>query len=168
MLCTAMVAAAIGLQSPSAAPSSPPNPCAAPASRQFDFWAGSWTVKNPQGKIAGTNRIETILGGCALQENWSGAGGMSGTSLNFYDPADGRWHQLWVDGSGTILRLAGGLVDHRMVLEGETPRKTGGAMRHRITWEPLTGGRVRQLWEQSSDGGQSWKVAFDGTYERQR
>jgi hypothetical protein len=25
---------------------------------------------------------------------------------------------------------------------------------------------VRQLWEQSSDGGATWTVAFDGTYTK--
>jgi hypothetical protein len=36
----------------------------------------------------------------------------------------------------------------------------------RITWSQLPGGKVRQFWESSTDGGKTWTVAFDGTYIR--
>ena len=51
------------------------DPCAAKESHQFDFWIGDWNVVDPAGKVAGHNRIEAILGGCALAEHWDGAGG---------------------------------------------------------------------------------------------
>ena len=50
--------------------------CDAAVRRQFDFWVGDWSV-TVGGQPAGDNRIEKILGGCALLENWTGAGGMS-------------------------------------------------------------------------------------------
>ena len=65
--------------------------CVAAEMRQFDFWVGDWTVTD-RGKLAGRNHIERILGGCALLENWSGAQGGAGKSLNFYDSDDARWH----------------------------------------------------------------------------
>jgi len=40
-------------------------------------------------------------------------------------------------------------------------RKTLG----RMTFFPQDG-TVRQLWEQSVDGGKTWSVAFDGLYTR--
>ena len=36
----------------------------------------------------------------------------------------------------------------------------------RITWTPLDGGRVRQHWESTTDGGKTWVTAFDGLYTR--
>jgi hypothetical protein len=33
-----------------------------------------------------------------------------------------------------------------------------------MTFSPLPEGKVRQLFEQSIDGGQTWKTGFDGTY----
>jgi len=54
-----------------------------------------------------------------------------------------------------------------MVLKSAAPAKKGAPI-DRITWEPLPGGDVRQLWEQSSDGGATWTVAFDGRYTRKR
>ena len=40
-------------------------------------------------------------------------------SINYYDPADRKWHQDWVGGDGTILHLRGELVGNAMVLSGE-------------------------------------------------
>src|SRR5437763_13229762 len=57
-----------------------PKPCATPAHRQFDFWLGDWEVHNPAGKRVGHNRISAVHDGCALQEQWQGDGGFSGTS----------------------------------------------------------------------------------------
>ncbi len=75
--------------------------CVGPEHRQFDFWIGVWEVHTPDGKAAGTNRIERILGGCVLQESWIGAGGMRGMSFNMYSAADQQWHQTWVDSGRT-------------------------------------------------------------------
>ncbi|MFQ5678572.1 MAG: hypothetical protein ACE5HP_03855 [Gemmatimonadota bacterium] len=141
--------------------------CADSAHRQFDFWLGEWEVTNPAGKAAGTNRITRILGGCVLREEFTSAsGGYAGTSLNIYDAAGGRWHQTWVDTRGLLLRLDGGLRDGRMVLEGDRVDRQGRSVRDRITWEALEGGRVRQVWTVSRDGGESWSRVFEGIYSR--
>jgi hypothetical protein len=142
-------------------------PCAGAEHHQFDFWLGDWEVRTPDGKPSGTNRITRILGGCALREEWTGAGGSNGTSLNAFDAAARRWRQTWADDKGNVLLLTGSYREGKMVLEGESGSPKGPAtVRNRITWAPLPGGRVRQLWEASSDGGRSWAPAFDGTYAR--
>jgi hypothetical protein len=150
-------------------PDTPPaSACAAPEYRQFDFWLGRWDVTS-DGAPAGYNEVRAIHGGCALQENWVGAGegGISGTSLNAWDRATGRWHQTWIDSGGTLLQLDGGLEEGAMVLAGEQPAAPGGrAVRHRITWTPNPDGSVRQLWEASQDGGNTWNILFDGLYQR--
>jgi hypothetical protein len=142
--------------------------CSRPEYRQFDFWIGEWDVTLPDGRPAGTNRIQSIHGGCALREEWSGASGSSGTSLNALDPATGRWHQTWVDNGGVLLRLEGGMKGGAMELEGATVGADGVRTLQRIRWTPLGGTppRVRQLWEASTDGGRTWRVLFDGTYRR--
>ncbi len=143
-----------------------PRPCTSPLHRQFDFWVGTWDVVGAAGQFAGTNRIELVDGGCALFESWSsGGGGYTGRSLNSVS-SDGRWHQTWVDSSGLRLELAGGLVEGRMVLEGDTPASVPGRppVKNRITWSPESEGRVRQHWGTSADGGKTYTTAFDGTY----
>jgi len=146
---------------------SPAGPCSSAMHRQFDFWIGDWDVSSND-QPAGTNSVTTILNGCALQENWQGAGpgGVSGTSFNIYDQAKDKWHQTWVDSSGTLLELDGGLVAGNMILQGERPSADGSSTAiHRITWTPNADGSVRQLWEASSDQ-ETWTVLFDGLYIR--
>ncbi len=140
-----------------------PKPCSAPEYRQFDFWLGEWNVADA-GKHAGVNRITPLLGGCAVREEWKGASGLTGTSLNMWDSAKKRWTQTWVDDKGNVLFLVGGLQGPKMILEGDKPDGKGGTVTSRITWTPLPSKGVRQVWETSKDGGKTWEMAFDGDY----
>lgn len=133
--------------------------------RQFDFWLGDWTVRTPDGKLAGVNSIAREYGGCVLHERYSTQRGYSGESLNIYDATRKIWHQTWVDTSGTLLLLEGGLRDKSMVLEGQVLGPDGRVTKHRITWTPKADGSVRQHWESTDDKGQ-WSTAFDGAYTR--
>lgn len=132
--------------------------------RQFDFWVGEWEVRSPDGELLGHNTIRRVAGGCGLLEQWRGAGGGSGVSLNMYEPERRTWTQTWV-GTGSRLRLAGGLEEGRMVLTGDAPRDTPeGAVLDRVTWTPLDDGRVRQQWDVSGDEGSTWRTIFLGLY----
>jgi hypothetical protein len=162
LLCVSLPVLAQNSEDETAAP---PPLCSAGKFRQFDFWIGDWNVTS-DGQPAGTNSIHSIHNGCALMENWQGAGvgGISGSSFNIYDQANDRWHQTWVDSSGTLLQLDGGWDKDHMVLQGKRPAADGkGVTTHRITWTPNDDGTVRQLWEASQDG-QTWTVLFDGLY----
>ena len=165
-LTSAFVAAPGGAEAQAAA--APGSSCQTVEHRQFDFWVGRWEVFVPSGKKAGENRIEVIADGCALLEQWTGGGGVTGKSLNIYDTHDRRWHQTWVDNSGMLLMLTGGFVDRSMVMSttGPSPTDPKTTLQQRITWTPAADGTVRQLWESSSDDGRTWTVLFDGRYVR--
>jgi hypothetical protein len=159
-------AAAQSQQSPTATQSAPqPAPCSAPEFRQFDFWVGSWVVAGPDGKEQGRSEITREAAGCGINEHWTGAGGAPGVSLNYFDRADGKWHQHWVGGGGGVLHLAGGFDGKAMVMSGERQTRQG-RVTDRITWTPLQDGRVSQQWDTSTDGGKSWKTIFLGYYSR--
>ena len=150
-------------------------PPPAPVNHDFDFWIGDWNVTTPDGKPAGTNRIESVAGGRGLYENWEGAAqpnvqpGGSGKSLNAFNPAKNQWQQFWVGSGGNVLELAGGLLDGKMVLvSAERPLRDGRKVTNRITWTPNADGSVRQHWEQSFDAGVTWTTAFDGHYARKK
>lgn len=173
--------AALGLAAPARVQSAParaqtapaqpivkPGPCDGPEFRQFDFWIGDWDVFTPDGQLAGTNKVERILGGCVIAENWSGSKGTEGKSFNVFSTADKQWHQTWVDSQGTRLELAGTLGDNGMVLEGDSPVANGNGLKNRITWQKLPDGRVRQHWQVSADGGEKWTDAFIGLYTAKR
>jgi hypothetical protein len=142
-----------------------PEPCSASAYRQFDFWLGEWEVRNPNDEVVGSNFIRRILSGCVLHESWIGASGGRGQSHNIYNMQTDRWHQTWVDDSGKLLQLDGGLDDEgRMVLGGVTLGDDGASVLNEISWEPLERGQVRQVWRISQDDGSNWQVVFNGLY----
>ncbi len=163
LLAACLVASsAAAADAPPAAPNPPP--CSAPEHRQFDFWLGDWDVRGPAGKVVGRNQVTRLHGDCVVFESWTSANGkVTGSSFNLYDAQAKRWHQTWVDNTGSLLQLDGGLQDGRMVLVSAP-----GATMNRITWTPLPDGHVRQLWETSSDRGATWTTAFDGNYEKRK
>jgi hypothetical protein len=144
-------------------------PCDEPERRAFAFWIGEWEVHDTDGRLAGRNTITSLYDGCALREEWRGESGHRGMSLNAWSPRTRTWLQTWVDSSGLVLELAGGLVDGAMVLEGDAalPGPDEPLRRHRITWSVIDGDpdRVRQHWEASGPEG-GWETVFDGRYRR--
>jgi hypothetical protein len=140
------------------------HPCDAPEYRQFDFWIGDWEVQNPKGNVVGSNKVTREQDGCVLVEHWtSSRGGNTGTSFNYYDIRDKKWHQLYLSNSGNagaFPAMAGQLKDGKMVLisdETATPV-------FRWTWYVISPGHVRQMAERSSDGQKTWKTIWDSIY----
>ena len=101
-----------------------------------------------------------------IHEQYTAVGAYTGSSLNIYDASRKRWHQTWVDNGGLLLELNGEFRDGKMVLRGETLDSTGRVTQSRVIWTPSADGTLRQLWEQSTDGGATWTVAFDGIYSK--
>ena len=144
-------------------------PCSGDKNREFDFWIGDWDVTVVgSGQVAGTNRIESILGGCVLLESYDTPSGYAGNSHNAYDGQTGQWHQTWVDNAGVVLKLDGGLVDGKMVLSGPGLDQAGNAIINRITWTPHDDGSVQQTWDVSNYKGETWTNAFDGLYQKKK
>ncbi len=140
------------------------HPCESDARyRAFDFWAGDWDVY-ARGQLVGANHIDHISQGCALLENWTGAGGGGGKSLNYFDPADGKWRQSWVGSGGEIILYAGDWKDGAMRMAGQTRLPNGTQEAARGTWTPRPDGSIHQLLETSRDGGKTWTTGFDAIY----
>jgi hypothetical protein len=139
--------------------------------RQLDFWVGEWDVEMG-GATVGESRIEKILNDCVIFENWTSANGYSGKSFNVYDPDKKRWQQTWVDGTGRITEYYGAAKDGNLHYVSEsTTTGPDGKSQHvlgRMTFFNLGPGTVRQLWEQSTDEGKTWTVAFDGLYTKKK
>ncbi len=143
-----------------------PVPCVAAEYRQFDFWIGDWDVFMPDGRLAGSNRIEPVLNGCVLHEHWLG-GNLAGESFNAWDARRKHWHQTWVDAAGSVLLLEGRFDGSTMTLsDAAVPDKPDGRAINEIRWTPNADGSVRQHWRTSADGGQTWTSVFDGRYVR--
>lgn len=136
-------------------------PCTTAQAHQFDFWLGDWDV-TPNGSGPGTrsasSHITAEAGGCAVFEDFTDLS-YHGVSVNVYNPATQHWHQTYVDTDRARLIFEGGLVGGDMIL-------TMPNHADRITWSPLSGSRVRQHGEASTDGGQTWPTTtFDLIYD---
>lgn len=154
------------LASPAAAlAQAAPGPCATPEHGQFDFWVGRWKVSpTSRDRVVAESLIERLYDGCAVRENWMPKAGAGGGSLNAYVPADRGWRQVWVGKDGEWVEFRGGWTGQAMVLTGEWP--DGRPRTVRMTYTKASDGSVRQLGEESRDGGRSWSPSFDFTYRR--
>ena len=140
-----------------------------PAFKQFDFWLGSWNVTaKGSDKLAGTNVIKKIEGGCAISEEWKGASGTSGSSINHYNPITGKWQQRWVAAGAYSIDMIGEFDGTSLMLEGTIyyySNKTSFPFRG--TWTPNKDGSVQQFFEQYAPKKQEWVSWFDSRYVKQ-
>jgi hypothetical protein len=155
--------------SPAVTPSPTPAPsaaCVGPQYRQFDFWLGEWDLVGADGKKSAEDKVVSILGGCAIQESWTGVKSGQGLSLSAYDPATKHWHQTLMDDSGAVLKLEGEFADGKMILVGQRPsqKDKGVTITHRIAWTAMPDHRIKQYWEASTNGGRTWRPVFEGYY----
>lgn len=142
-------------------------PCSTPAHSQFDFWVGDWEVYSTAGDtIVGHNKINKILGGCVVEENWTGGSGFQGKSFNTYNVQDSTWNQVWVDMGGATYHFKGKFKDNVMHMKGKTPGRNGQMVWFDMSYHPQADGAVRQIWKMSTDKGESWNTAFDGMYRK--
>jgi tetratricopeptide (TPR) repeat protein len=142
-------------------------PCRSAEFRKFDFWVGDWDVHSPGGPSVGHNRVTLEQDGCLIVEHWTAAsGGQTGTSFNYYDVRDKKWHQLYLDNSGNagaFPAMAGNLIDGKMVLVTDDTQSPVS----RWTWYVIEPGKVRQMAEQSTDGQKTWNIGWDSVYVKQ-
>jgi hypothetical protein len=167
--CAALLTLTAALsQPPAVSEPSLAGPCSSGKFREFDFWAGEWDVHDAAGKPAGRNTVTIEEQGCVVVERWRSAGGGTGQSFNYYDPAAGRWKQRWV-GLGLVLEMEGGRRGEAMVMEGPLQYLAGNRNTLlRGTWTKLPDGRLHHEFVESDDGGKTWKPWFDGYYTRVR
>ncbi|MEM9617525.1 MAG: tetratricopeptide repeat protein [Pseudomonadota bacterium] len=145
-------------------------PCTDEEYRHFDFWLGEWDVTGAgSAQPTAKSKISSKHGGCVVLEEYDVlSGAYTGMSINYYDNVRGVWHQSWMANNGAPVYLEGGLNDDGAMVLSDAEHaisEVSGAI-NRVTWTPNEDGSVRQFWETSSDGGETWSVAFDGMYTR--
>ncbi len=155
-------------QSAADSPPQPSFPCEDDARfAEFDFWVGEWDVHDASGTYQGSNTISQEQRGCVLVENWTGAGGSTGMSINYLDTRSDEWVQFWLAAGGYQIDIRGGLTDDGMLLTGIIHTiKNDSTTPFRGLWTALPDGRVRQFFEISNDDGETWATWFEGFYSR--
>ncbi|MEQ1586225.1 MAG: hypothetical protein ABL895_10125 [Cyclobacteriaceae bacterium] len=141
------------------------NPCMYDANwRAFDFWIGEWQVfDHNQGFQVGTSKIEKLVGGCLIFENWTDSQS-SGKSINYYDPSINKWKQYWVSQNGGTIWYEGEIRDGKMEYEGERTTPKGKKIKTRVTFSPQPDGSVRQTAADFLEG--TWVTNFDADYRK--
>ncbi len=143
-------------------------PCKyAPEARQFDFWVGEWDVQ-AGGLSVGTNVIERLEEGCLIMENWTGRGGGTGKSMNFYDPVVKKWRQTYIGNNQAVWEMSGEYRDGAMRYEGEVHTPNGAKTLTRVTLYNLSPDRIRHTQDDSTDGGKTWTNVWDSVYVRKK
>jgi ketosteroid isomerase-like protein len=135
--------------------------CSGPEYRKFDFWLGDWDVFEAD-KVAAVarTRVDRILDGCVLREEFESTNGLTGQSFSLYDASRKIWHQSWVTNRGELLIVEGRIQDGEMVLAGAERMADGTDRLARGVWKPMNGS-VRETAATSLDAGKTWQPWFD-------
>lgn len=134
-------------------------------SRELDFWVGEWDV-TINGQKVGSSSVKPIEDGCVILEAWSGGGGQTGKSMNFYNPVSAKWRQTYVGNTLGIWEMSGEYRDGAMRFEGELYTAPASKVITRMTFFNLGPDKVRQLGENSADEGKTWTSVWDAIYTR--
>jgi hypothetical protein len=136
----------------------------------FDFWLGDWKVySNDETRtLHGTNKITKHHQNCLIMENWTSVQGGDGRSMNYFDPVENQWRQVWVAG-GYSIDYTGGLDDDGdMVLTGKINYyRANTSFLFRGRWTLNEDGSVRQFFEQYDKEKDVWNVWADGLYVKE-
>jgi tetratricopeptide (TPR) repeat protein len=139
--------------------------------RQFDFWVGQWDVVSTADNIPrGSSHIDRELGNCVIWENWTSLGGAyAGKSYNIYNTSLKRWEQFWVDNAGGLMHFYGNLADGTMDFwTDDIPQPDGSKLKRHLQFFNQGPDKVRQFSQGSKDGGKTWFVEYDFTYNRKK
>lgn len=143
------------------------SPCSSTEYNQFNFWIGNWNVYDSENKLIGQNNIKEMPNACTIQENWTSQNGKSlGTSYSYYNLADKKWHQLWIDNQGYVLETEGNFTENKMILKSKVIKNPKGDYINRITWTNNSDGTVTQIWDFVDTDGKLIRQAFKGIYKK--
>jgi hypothetical protein len=123
-------------------------------------------VYDSTGKHYATQRVHAVIDQCAIVAEWTGGVGDKGMSISAFDTHGRDWKQVYVSNQvpgplGIQLRKSDPAYDGlgvRFVPLLDPP--PGNLARSRITIMPLSEHRVMQLFENSADGGNTWRTLF--------
>ena len=151
------------------------SPCATDSAYQrLAFWVGDWEVVDSTGAHYATQRVRTMFDACAITAEWTGPAGDKGLSMSGFDARAGEWRQIYVSNqvpfpSGVPVRKSdpsyGGPGIRFIPL---LDPGAGQVVRSRVTIMPLSDHRALELFEDSSDGGKTWRTLFKAEHRPQR
>ncbi|MEM7549617.1 MAG: hypothetical protein AAF363_08080 [Bacteroidota bacterium] len=132
----------------------------------FDFWVGEWEASWDEGdgkKGFGTNKIEKILDGKVIRENFEISEGKSkgfkGTSISVFNPQKKEWHQAWADNNGGYYDFYGIVESDKRIFQTHVfDLPDDVKFIQRMIFYNITKNSMTWDWESSKDGGDTWNL----------
>jgi hypothetical protein len=147
------------------------SPCTADSSYQrLAFWVGDWDVFDSTGAHYATQRVRAVIDECAIAAEWESGGGNKGMGLSAFDMKTHQWRQIYVSNqvpfrSGVTLRTSDpSYAGPGIRFISPSDAAAGSLAQSRVTIMPLSGHRALQQFEDSRDGGKTWKIVFKGEH----
>ena len=131
--------------------------------KKLDFWLGEWDVFVKDKKTA-TSSITKSEGGCTLHEDYKTFANFFGRSINYHDPSDGKYTQIWIDKFNGITTFKE-IESREGYLKMQAENGKGTLTNMDYTFDEITG-NVTQTMESSKDEGKTWKTTFIGVYKK--
>jgi hypothetical protein len=143
------------------------SPCTADSSYQrLAFWVGDWDVFDSTGAHYATQRVSAVIDECAFTAEWASSGGNKGMGLSAFDMKTRQWKQVYVSNqvpfrSGVTIRTSDPSYTGPGIRFIALPDPAADSLaQSRVTIMPLSGHRALQEFEDSRDGGKTWKIVF--------
>ncbi|MDZ7714951.1 MAG: hypothetical protein U5J95_01940 [Balneolaceae bacterium] len=144
-----------------------------PPQNYFDFWIGTWelTWEAPDGSMeSGTNKIEKILEGKVIQENFEAIEGRfegyAGKSWSVYSSRNKEWKQTWVDSNGGYIDFTGEFSGGKRIFITDRITPQGKSIMQRMVFYNIKQNSFTWDWELSTDKGKSWTLQWRIEYKR--
>lgn len=148
-------------------------PCAADSSYQrLAFWVGDWDVVDSTGARYAAQRVHSAVDACAVTAEWTGLGGSRGLGVSAYDAKLGAWKQVYVTNqvpspAGVFVRKSDASYKGPGVRFIPMIDPAPGELAvSRVTIMPFGDHGAMQLFEDSRDGGKTWRTVFKAEHRR--
>jgi hypothetical protein len=157
------------LQSQNAsAPTATAPPCVTDSNYQrLAFWVGDWDVFDSTGAKYATQRVQPVIDACAITIEWASGGGNKGMGLAAFDMKSRAWKEVYVSNqvpfrSGVTIRTSDPSYAGPGIrfISVNDQAASDNLVRNRVTILPLAEHGALQQFEESRDGGKTWKVVF--------
>lgn len=145
-------------------------PCSTePHSHDFDFWIGEWNVYQTGTKtLVGHSVVQSISGGCGILENWTSIKGNTGKSINYYNPATGKWEQDWIGSGGGPQRYLNGVYEDSVMHFTYESTLKNKSVKGNFKFYNIDKNTVRQYQDANNDDAKTVTVSYDFTYVRKK
>jgi hypothetical protein len=143
-----------------------------PNYQRLAFWIGDWDVLDSAGAHYATQRVHPVLDHCALTAEWIGPAGGTGFAFFAFDGKPGEWKQMYASNQvpmamGVKIRRSDPTYAGQGIRLIPTGDDAAAVMQTRVTIRPTEEKRVVEEFEDSSDGGKTWKLVFSGVHRLQ-